>query len=340
MGLETFGTVRVGKVKTPIELRELLTGVPRSDTYIVKPNWYSPHIANFTDASALDLLLGALPGRAIVVEGYSWDRHDGSMSFSVGGTRVNWPWIVRHPDFSWIREGENLETLRRWDRWFLESNGFTKVLKSHGAEYLNVTEEIWDGRIIDPTDVNTRVEARFSPAMRNEIYSFMPTRLAELEGAPLVSLGRVKGYGGSYPSLTTKNIFGLIPDPLRVRWHGRRDADLSRSIVDIVKVYASYFPLYGVCEAITSFTVSDPNGEVRVPWGNYHVNPCDGFVAVGLNLIELDAVLCGLINIDPECVGYITLGEGEFGLYDRRAVEEAKVTSPRLLPLDATTEPK
>jgi len=327
-------------VKTSSDLGELLTGLPRSGTYIVKPNWYSPHPANFTDSSALDLLLSTIPGKAIVVEGYSWDRHDGSMSFTVRGTRVTWQWIVRHPDFSWVRERENLETLRRWDRWFLDSNGFTEVLERHGAEYLNISKEIWCGRVVNPAEVKRRVEGRFSPVARDEMYGFVPTRLADLEGAPLISLGRVKGYSGRYPSLTTKNLFGLIPDPLRVRWHGKQDKDLSQSIVDITKVYASYFPLHGICEALTSFTVCDPDGEVKVPWGNYHVNPCDGFVAAGPNLIALDAVLCGLIDIEPDCVGYITLGEEAFGEYDRSVVEEARAASGRLLPLNGTTEPK
>lgn len=50
-------------------------------------------------------------------------------------------------------------------------------------------------------------------------------------------------------------------------------------------------------------------------------------MALGRHLISLDAVLCGLIGVNPEEVSYIKLGEKIFGSYDRHHVEEAKAAA-------------
>lgn len=93
------------------------------------------------------------------------------------------------------------------------------------------------------------MEGRFPPVFREKLYSYVPQRLYDLMGATFISFGRVKGIHEAFPSLTMKNLFGLIPDPLRAWWHGPRDRWLGRSIVDINKVYHSLFKVYGICEA-------------------------------------------------------------------------------------------
>lgn len=329
-----IGGVTLARTRTPRELESSLKGrLPDSDVYIVKPNWYSPHEFNFTDADALGMLLEALDGRVIVIEGYSMDRQDGCMSFTLEGERVDWRWLLCHPDWSWIMENGRIDEMRRQDRWFMDNYGFTDLFQDHGAEYVNVSEEIWLERTVEKASVKRRVESLFPPVGIERIYEFMPRRLKEHESAPLISLGRVKGYGGSYPSLTLKNMFGLIPDPLRSWWHGPEDSHLSSSIVDIAKLYASYFRIYGICEAFSSFTYSNKNGKVKTPWGNYDAVPSDGFAAHGPNLVELDAILCGLIQVDPEEMGYLKLGEKAFGMYNRGIIEEAKRISEEWLPL-------
>jgi hypothetical protein len=276
--------------------------------------------------------MDALDGRVVVVEGYSGDRHDGSMRLSSGGEKVDWRWLLKHPDWGWAKEDGTWDEIRRQDRWFLDHHGFTDVIGAHDAEYLNITEEIWSGRAEKPEEMKELVESRYSPVQHEQIYGFMPSKLWRLRGSPLVSLGRVKGYGGTYPSLTLKNLFGLVPDPYRSWWHGPKDRDLSRSIVDIAKLYASAFTIHGVCEAFSSYTVNDPGGEVKVPWGAYRVMKSDGFVAHGPSPVELDAVLCALIRVDPSKVGYLQLGEKEFGPYDKGAVAEASAASAKWFP--------
>jgi len=285
----------------------------------VKPNWYSPHPANYTDAHALGLLMDAVDAHFTVVEGHSLDRQDGSLKYTVGGEEVDWRWIMRHPDWGWMMEEGRLERLRAQERWFMDTHGFTDLLDSHGAEYLNVTEEIWGRRALDPRVVRERVESKHSPAKFSQVYGFMPRRLASLEGSTLISLGRVKGYGGEYPSLTMKNMFGLIPDPMRSWWHGPDNSRLDDSVIDAIKLYSSYFRLYGVCEAFRNMTVSDPQGEVKTSWGGYGIREVDGFAVHGPNLLDVDAATCGLIEVNPDKVGYIPRGEAAFGPYSRES---------------------
>lgn len=55
-----LGKVYVDKVRGVEDLQRSLRGFPVSDTVILKPNWYSPHAANYTDAHALALLMDAV----------------------------------------------------------------------------------------------------------------------------------------------------------------------------------------------------------------------------------------------------------------------------------------
>lgn len=330
-----FGDVILARVKDPADLRHLLPDdVLDTGTLIVKPNWFSCHPGNFTDAETLRFLLEALDARVVVIEGYTLERQDGGMRFTVDGEEVDWRWILRNPGWEWIKEGARWDEMRRQDGWFLEEFGFTDLFEEYGVEYVNVTEEAWRGRTVDQTIVKDAVEEKFPPAFTDKLYGFLPKRLHDLEGSPLISYGKVKGIGGNYPSLTLKNIFGLIPDPLRSWWHGPDDRRLADSIVDVAKVYASFFDLYGICEAINTVTVSNLKGEVKTAWGNYEIVRDLGVVASGPDLVTLDAVLCGLIRVDPEKVGYLKKGEEEFGPYDRALVEEARAVSSDWFPVD------
>ncbi len=255
------------------------------------------------------------------------------MTFTVDGEKVDWRWILRNPSWEWIKEGGRWDEIRRQDAWFLEEYGFKDLFEEFGVDYINVTEEAWKGRTADSILVKDAVEEKFSPAFTDKLYGFLPERLHDLRGSTLISYGKVKGIGGTYPSLTLKNLFGLIPDPLRSWWHGPDDGMLGDSIIDIVKVYAAFFDLYGVCEAINEVTISHPEGEVKAPWGSYNIARDLGVVALGSNLVTLDAVLCGLIRVDPEKVSYLKSGEEVFGHYSRLMVKAAELASKEWFPI-------
>ena len=332
--LRRFGSVTVGRVRSSTDLKQLLTDPwLESEVFIVKPNWFSPHPGNFTDAETLRMLLEALDGQVVVTESYTLERQDGSMRFTVDGEEVDWGWILRHPRWDWMREEGRWDEMRRQDQWVLDEYGFTDLFNEYGVEYVNVTEEVWQGRTAGAGEVKEAVEARFTPVFREELYGYIPRRLYELRGATLISFGKVKGIRGTFPSLTMKNLFGLIPDPLRSWWHGPNDKWLGSSIIDINKVYSALYNVYGICEAIRYVTVNDPEGEVKAPWGNYNLVRDLSVVTLGRDLVSLDAVLCGLIGIDPEKVSYLQLGEEAFGPYDRRYVEEAKAAAGEWFPV-------
>ena len=322
-----FGSVSIKKVKTLTGLKRLIKSIPKSEVYLIKPNWYSPYPAGFTGSKAIGMLIDALPGPSIVIEGHSLDRQNGTKQYSVLGKKVDWKWLLKNPDWKWMEESNSMGELRRQEKWFLDTHGITETLENRGVDYLNITEEIWSGRSENPERVKNVLGNSHPPILRDKIYGFMPSKLARLKGNTLVSLCRVKGFGGRYPSLSIKNLFGLIPDPMRSWWHGVNDCDLSHNIIDIARLYKAYFNLFGVCEAIDNFTVDNPEGEVKVPWGAYSVAYSEGFASCGSNLIELDAVLCNLIKVDPEKVGYICLGEGLLGEYNRVAVKKASAFS-------------
>jgi len=320
-----LGSVTVDRVKTGSDLRKSLQmRLPESEVLLIKPNWYSPHPSNFTDADALRMVMEAVDAKVIVVEGYSLDRQDGSMILKVEGEKVDWGWLMRNPGWEWVKEKGHWDQIRRQDRWFRDEHGFTDLFMEQGAEYVNVTEEIWRGDTMESRRAKKRVEGRYPAASTEEIYGFMPRRLVAYMGFPMVSLGRVKGYGGEYPSLSLKNMFGLIPDPLRAWWHGPDNARLDQSIIDITKLYDSYFNLYGVNEAVKTLVATDPEGEVRAPWGRYGVRPGHGLVTHGPNLLELDAVTCGLIDVDPGKVTYLRRGVEVFKAYSVDDVKRAE----------------
>ncbi len=326
--LQQFGSVTVSRAHTSTDLRRLLKDPwLKTDVFIVKPNWFSPHPANFTDVESLRVLLESLDGRIIVTEAYSMERQDGSMKFTVDGEEVDWIWIMKHPNWDWIRKEGRWDEIKKQDKWFLDEFGFTDLFNELGVDYVNVTEEVWQGRTADVGKIKEVVETRFGPVLKEELYGFIPQQLYDLRGALLISFGKVKGIRGTFPSLTMKNLFGLIPAPLRSWWHGHNDEWIGRSIVDINKVYASLFKVYGICEALRYATVSDPKGEVKLPWGSYSIAKDLGVLAFGRNLVSLDAVLCGLIGVDPERISYLKLGEEVFSIYNRRHVEKAKAAT-------------
>lgn len=325
----SYGSVKVARVKTNDDVSNLIKGIiPKSEIYFVKPNWYSPLKGNYTDAKALDLLLSALPGKKIIIEGYSIDRQDGSEVYRSNGVKVDWKWLLKNPELDWLK-GENLEKMRYWDRWFMDTLGLSEVIEKNNAEYLNITEEILSGRF-EPIDlVKEKVESLYPAVQHNKLYRYMPRKLAEYQGSPLISYGHVKGYSSEYPSLTIKNLFGLIPDPLRSWWHGSKDKYLNQSIIDTIKLYNSYFKIIGICEAINTYTISDTNGDVKTPWGSYNVGIGKGFFSCSGNIVELDAVLSALIQVDPQKVGYIKQSEPIFGFYDREAIKLASKHSSK-----------
>lgn len=341
-----FGSTTIAKVNNSDELRQLLVD-PLFDcsTIIVKPNWLSTDAAEFTDAESMKMLFEALDSRIIVVESYSLPRSlnllERGKSFSVGDKVVDWKWLMKgsgwrwltdHPDWDWFKREGHWDQLREEDKAFRDKHGFTDLFREFDVTYLNVTEEVWNGRIADPANVKQAVESRFKPVHCERLYSLVPQKLYDLRGSTFISLARLK----MYASFTFKNVFGMIPDPLKTWWHGPGNSRITASVVDINKIYQSLFNVYGICEALNTTAFLDPEGKFKgIFSGRYNVVDGGGVIALGRDLIALDAILLNLSDpsrrmIEEEAMRMpIDQADEEFGAIDRKAIEDAMLKVKR-----------
>jgi uncharacterized protein (DUF362 family) len=335
-----FGSTTIAKVTSSSELRQALTNAEfDNETVIIKPNWMSTDPGDFTDAESLRMMFEAFTARFIVVESYSLARslnlQKRGKSFAVGEQSVDWKWLLKgagwnwlihNPDWDWFKNEGHWDQLREEDGAFLEKYGFADLFKEFDVTYINVTEEVWSGRTADPTAIKQAVESRFRPVQCENLYSMVPQKLYDLRGSPFISFGRLK----MYASFTFKNLFGMIPDPLRAWWHGPKNDRVTANIVDINKIYYSLFSMYGICEALHTMARTNPDGKYKGIFSpRYDITEGGGIIAFGRDLLSLDAMLLSLsdpslrsivddVNRDP-----IALAEEEFGAIDRQAIDDA-----------------
>ena len=213
------------------------------------------------------------------------------------------------------------------DKAFRDEHGFTDLFNEFNVSYVNVTDEVWSERIADPAEVERSVETRFKPVKKDKLYSMVPKKLYDLRGSTFISLAKLKAYA----SFTIKNLFGMIPDPLRPWWHGPKNSRIATSIVDINKVYHSLFNVYGICEALSTTAVPHPEGKFEGTYtGKYNIVDGLGVVAFGRDPVSLDAILLNLTDrwimvTDKVNRAPVDLAEEEFGAYDRETLEESKM---------------
>ncbi len=169
----------------------------------MKVTWHGYAPGTYTDAAALDLLLSALPSRAVVLEGHTSSRNLGAVSNSTGKPRAR-----QNRASGFASKTRNT----------CGAPAFRPFWLRHHAEYLNVTEAFWDEDCPgDPT-------------------RFVPKALMELRGCPMLSFAKFKG-----PTrLGISNLFGLIPLPLRSAWHGPNITWFARACCDVAKTYGRY----------------------------------------------------------------------------------------------------
>jgi len=276
---------------------------PSAGTCLIKPNFFTQCEGYYTDARTLDDFLGAIPGTKIVLECYTARRTDGSRPIEPGQTR------------------EHLDWLREQDRRFFAGSGIGEVLARHDADFLNVTEEIWGGGGADAREVARLVEGKYPPVVHSELYGCVPQRLLDLRGAPLLNLAKLKvaHAGGSDPffSLSMKNLFGLIPEPNRGNYHGKGDAGLPHSIVDMCKIYTALFDTTHVVEAVYNTLISregltDPDD----PRKGLGLVSDLGLAVTGDDPAGLDAFIVSLFGDDPGQRHFLKAARGVLGNWD------------------------
>ena len=247
------------------------------DRVFVKVTWHGYATGTFTDAAALDRLLGALPGRAIVLEGHSTGRN-------LGGAPLDWETDAR-AHRTWIRDQ---------DAEFLRRTGIADVLARHRADYVNVTEACWDGACADPDRVRALLAERGAVLRDPELAGFVPEIVLEHLGAPFVSFARFKG-----PTrLAIANCFGLLPPPLRSRSHGPTIDHFARVCCDVARLYGALLTPYGLDEALYSAVRWNRSGLYRSRFGNYDLIPNPGLVTLSRGLVAADVLASRLQGQD------------------------------------------
>ena len=235
----------------------------------IKVTWHGYAPGTYTDPVALDMLLGALPCQAVLLEGHTSSRN-------LGGAA--WDWVKdsrRHR--TWIAEQE-AEYLRR--------TGLADVIRKHKAQYLNVTEALWDGQCAPRESIEAILREAGVQLHHPALAACVPEALLTHRGAPFISFARFKG-----PTrLSVANLFGLIPDVLRTAWHGPDMAHFARVCCDLANLYGCLFRMYGMVEGLHAAVRWNRTGLYRSRWGNYDLIHRPGLVTFSEDLAAADVL--------------------------------------------------
>lgn len=259
-----------------------------SDYVVIKPNWVEDIEGAYVEAEILDWLFEALPNqKKIVIESYTkWrgGEEDGIATDIVGGKKF------------W-------EHYKQKDAKFLAEKGIDNVLAKHKIEYINITNEVWSERCAKSDLIKKIVEKKYS-VYWPELYSYIPQKLFDIrKRATLISLAKIKKQAQNsyvYASLSTKNLFGLIPQPNRKNpYHGHNTSLLPKSIADINHIYTSLFnDSVFINEGLNIWgddCWSDSPKVVRNA----------GLLFIGRDSVKTDSETCKAIGIDPAIVPYL-----------------------------------
>jgi sirohydrochlorin ferrochelatase len=268
----------------------------KPECVLVKVTWHGYATGTYTDPAALDLLLRALPAPAIILEGHTSSRN------------------LVTPDFDWETEAPaNRAWIRQQDAEYLRRTGLADVLTRHNAQYVNVTEAFWDGECVCRCEIEREVQLHHT-----ELADFMPKILLQFRGCPFISFAKMKG-----PTrLGVSNLFGLIPDPLRDRWHGPNITWFARVCCDIAKLYGAFFNVCGVVEALFTAVRWNRQGLYRSRWGNYDLVHNAGVIAAGRGLVSADILASRLQGQDVHRSAFFDVVREDLG-WDPDAAEAA-----------------
>ncbi len=276
-----IGKVYFEKIKTFEEFKEFIEKLDISgDTFIIKLNWVEPSKGQYTEPKPLQWLFECLKGKKIIIESHTAWRN--KCLLETGEMIVNENNVDEKKDY-----------LRENDAWFLEFTGLKKVLDKYNVKYINITEEVWKGETVDPGIIQKIVEEKFPPTNHKELYGIIPKKIFGLRNAVLVDFAKIKTDVDCVMTLSTKNLFGLIPDPKRSpRYHDHEKKILSYAILDMNKIYCALFKCVFINEGI--FTAIDgPSPEQARLKENLNL------IVGGNNALDVDLVTAKLVGIDP-----------------------------------------
>jgi len=222
---------------------------------------------------------------------------------------------------------QDIEKIRDSEKEFLIRTGIYSLLQELDIEYVNVTEEVLEQRIVDSDLVRRKVKARFEPILKTEFYSYIPEKLYKLRTGTFINFAKFK----IFFSMCIKNLFGMIPEYVgkgsRYHYHGKDDRNLADNIIDINKVYHTLFNVVGIVEGINTLScdrrsVSKP---YKVPFGyEYYVSENNGLIYYGNETHWLDAFIHQQSGKDPNQTEHLSKAADVFGKWPPKLLEVAK----------------
>jgi len=312
----------VDEVHTQEEFFIFLDSLLLRAPFIVKPNWISNDYGHFTDPQVLEWMLRYLneQGEVVLVESYSARN------------------MMKIPELKPplpIFSSKDLVLVRKSEETFLKETGIKEVLEDMGVEYVNITEEVFAKRTVPRETVQKMVESKYSPVLRNELYEFLPRKLYALRSGTFINLAKFKVFF----SMCTKNMFGMIPehvgyDSRYEAYHGKNDAHLSRNIVDINKIYSSFFNVIGIVEAINSLSHNsgNPTAKIKTDFGyRYDVLEQKGLIYYSNDTLWLDAFIHQQCERDPTETEHLREATKVFGGWSTQLIQTAKNLSNPLI---------
>jgi uncharacterized protein (DUF362 family)/Pyruvate/2-oxoacid:ferredoxin oxidoreductase delta subunit len=131
-----------------------------------------------------------------------------------------------------------------------------------------------------------------------------------LEADGLISLPKLKTHGLTRLTGAIKNQFGCIPGLLKPEFHVRL-SDLQRFSQMLIDLNRLLRPRLAVMDGIVAMEGNGPRGGTPRPMS---------VLLFSDDLVALDAVVCQLVNLDPEMVAPIVWGQ-EWGLGNAQEIE-------------------
>ena len=265
-------------------LRSLLPRALLDAPYtFVKVAWSGRVAGGYTDALALDLLLEALPGRAILLEG-----HPSGAALGNGDAPA--------------AEAARREWLRERQRRFLEETGLRDVIERRQAQHVNVTEAFWEEACASSIDVG---------GLDNpDLAACVPAVVAERRGAPLISFARFQGP----TKLSLANLFELVPEPLRTGWDVNDPGSVAAVCCDLAKIYGSLLSLYGLVEGFHVAVRWSDEGLHQSEWGSYDLVPQPGLATFSEGLAAADVLAARLEGHDLSRSAFYDVVRTKLGL--------------------------
>jgi len=272
------------KVKTFEEFKEFINKLNiKGKTFIIKPNWVEPSKGQYTEPTPLRWLFDCLEGKKIIIESHTVWRN--KILMETGEVVVNEKNMNEKKDF-----------LREQEKWFLEYTGLSELLKEYNVGYINVTEEVWGGETVNPKIIQEIVEKKFPPIKHKELYGVVPKKIFELkdEDTIFIDFAKIKTDGSVAMTLSTKNLFGLIPDPKRSpKYHDHEAKILPYAVLDMNKIYRALFDCVFINEGI--FTAIDGPSPEQI-----RLRENLSLIVGGRNSIDVDLVTAKLVGIEPQ----------------------------------------